>query len=87
MVREMPARRWRTLPEAALIPHLLTTAHERADRLIETRTADTARSFVPETEDLDVLRGASSSCRGCRLHEAATRVVFGEGRAMPRLSW
>lgn len=79
MLREMPARRWRTLPEAALIPHLVTTAHERADRLLETRTADTARSFVPETEDLDVLRGASPSCRGCRLHQAATQVVFGEG--------
>jgi DNA polymerase len=79
MLREMPAKRWRALPEATLIPHLAATAHERTRRLGETRTSETARPFVPQTDDLDVLRGAASSCRGCPLYEPATQVVFGEG--------
>ena len=61
MLREMPTRRWRTLPEAALIPHLVATAHERAHRLSETRTADTARPFVPA---------------GQRSRRPARRIVF-----------
>ena len=79
MSREMPARRWRHLPEATLIPRLVMTAHQQTDRLSACRTAATARLFVPATNDLDALRRASSSCRGCRLHAAATQVVFGEG--------
>lgn len=79
MSREMPARRWRHLPEATVIPQLVMTAHQRTHRLSTQRTAATARSFVPSTDDLDALRVASASCRGCRLHAAATQVVFGEG--------
>jgi DNA polymerase len=79
MSREMPAKRWRRLPEAGVIPQLVTTAHQRTRRLETARTAATARAFVPPTDDLDALRQASSSCRGCRLHVDATQVVFGEG--------
>jgi DNA polymerase len=79
MLREMPLRRWAQLPEAALIPGLVRTARERTDRLTDTRTAVTAHAFVPDTDDLAVLRDAAAGCRGCRLHDAATQVVFGEG--------
>ena len=75
----MPAKRWRHLPEAMLIPHLVRTAHQRTGRLTAQRTAATARPFVPASDDLETLRLASASCRGCRLHAAATQVVFGEG--------
>jgi uracil-DNA glycosylase family protein len=40
-----------------------------------------AEEFVPASPDLDVLRGAAPSCRGCDLYEPATQVVFGEGTA------
>jgi DNA polymerase len=79
MLRDMPARRWHRLPEAAVIPQLVKTARERLDRLRGTQTTDSARPFVPEIRDLDVLRDASSLCRGCRLYQTATQVVFGEG--------
>jgi DNA polymerase len=39
----------------------------------------TAADFVPDTDDLDVLRAAARGCRGCPLYEAATQTVFGEG--------
>jgi uracil-DNA glycosylase family protein len=34
---------------------------------------------VPDTDDLDTLAHAAASCRGCRLQERATQVVFGHG--------
>jgi DNA polymerase len=39
----------------------------------------TARDFVPPTEDLHQLAGASKTCKGCHLWEQATQTVFGEG--------
>ncbi|MFC5906505.1 UdgX family uracil-DNA binding protein [Streptacidiphilus monticola] len=38
-----------------------------------------AGPFVPEDADLAGLARAAADCRGCPLHEAATRTVFGEG--------
>jgi DNA polymerase len=79
MQRDMPVRRWKHLPEAALIPALVATAHERTARAVAARSGDTARAFVPVRNDLDTLRHAAASCRGCPLFAPATQVVFGEG--------
>ncbi len=51
------------------------------------RDADwpSAAAFVPETDDLEVLREAAGGCRGCPLHEDATQTVFGRGQAGARL--
>ncbi|MBV9265572.1 MAG: UdgX family uracil-DNA binding protein [Acidobacteriaceae bacterium] len=38
-----------------------------------------AAEWVPHTRDLNVLRSAAPSCRGCELYARATQVVFGEG--------
>lgn len=79
MQREMPVRRWRNLPEASLIPRLLSTAHERTTQVAAARTAVTARAFLPPDRDLTTLRTAAPACRGCDLYAPATQVVFGEG--------
>lgn len=78
-LREMPLRRWRHLPEAALIPALVNSAHERVARATEIRAPESAAVFVPETTDIEALRDAAAACRGCGLHGPATQVVFGEG--------
>jgi DNA polymerase len=39
----------------------------------------TAALFVPSTEDLDELREASLSCKGCHLYQDTTQTVFGAG--------
>lgn len=83
-MREMPIRRWSGLREAALIPSLVGTAHERTNRA-RTTSAASARPFVPETSDLDELRAASAICRGCDLYSRATQVVFGAGPHRARL--
>jgi uracil-DNA glycosylase len=38
-----------------------------------------ADPFVPTAADLDQLRAAARSCRGCDLYRDATQTVFGEG--------
>jgi uracil-DNA glycosylase family protein len=38
-----------------------------------------AQQFVPDTDDVQRLRAAADSCRGCDLYRHASQVVFGEG--------
>jgi DNA polymerase len=38
-----------------------------------------AADFLPGSRDLETLRDASRSCRGCRLWHVGTQTVFGEG--------
>lgn len=80
-LREMPRRRWSQLPEASLIPALVSSAHERISRLSQPAAATSARPYVPATRDLGVLHDAIDGCRGCLLFERATQAVFGEGPA------
>ncbi|MFH8368722.1 UdgX family uracil-DNA binding protein [Streptomyces sp. NPDC018031] len=47
--------------------------------------AYTAAPFVPERADLAALRSAAADCRGCPLHRAADRTVFGAGEADARV--
>lgn len=84
-LREMPLRRWAGLPEATLIPSLVTTAHERSVAIGQRPGTTSARSFVPASRDLGALRDAAGRCRGCDLFAPATQVVFGEGPAAARL--
>ena len=44
-----------------------------------------AASFVPESDDLEVLAEAAEACTGCPLYQDATQTVFGEGRTSPAL--
>jgi len=44
-----------------------------------------AAEFVPAHADLDGLRQAASSCRGCHLYENASQTVFSKGPVSARL--
>jgi uracil-DNA glycosylase family protein len=44
-----------------------------------------AADFLPAKKDLDHLREASKTCRGCDLYKDATQTVFGEGAAKARV--
>jgi len=44
-----------------------------------------AQEWVPEGSDVDGLRAAASSCRGCELWEPATQVVFSAGNPRGRV--
>ncbi|GAA4419323.1 UdgX family uracil-DNA binding protein [Actinokineospora soli] len=45
----------------------------------------TAEPYVPEDADLDTLREAVHTCRGCPLYRDATQAVFGAGPSTARL--
>ncbi len=78
MKTEMPVRHWRTLPEAQLIPGLISQAGERTATMISEQPRS-ATPFVPTDPDLNTLRDAIRACQGCELFRFATQAVFGEG--------
>ena len=77
MVREMPKKYWKNLPEAELIPELLEQAPTRVREMIA--RSDAQAAIVPRTNDLGLLREAAATCQGCALWRPATQTVFGEG--------
>src|SRR3954469_16681844 len=78
MKTEMPVRHWATLPEAQIIPSLLTKADARVIEMSSNQKTSAA-PFVPSIHILSELRTAAHGCRGCDLYAHATQVVFGEG--------
>jgi len=90
MQQEMPAKYWKHLPEAALLPQLVRDAGDRVQEMHD-REAQSPRRRIPESiasptpaadtppATLDALRDAAAACRRCPLWEPATQTVFGEG--------
>lgn len=77
MVREMPKKYWKNLPEAEMIPGLLEQAPTRVQEMLARSKSQAA--MVPQTTDLEILREAAAGCEGCPLYRQATQTVFGEG--------
>lgn len=44
-----------------------------------------AGEFLPDSRELDELRTAAASCRGCGLYQHATQTVFGDGPSEARV--
>jgi len=94
MLQEMPARYWRHLPEAQLLPGLVRDAAHRVQEMHD-RPAQPpqrkipARALAPvrqgDATGLQALRQQATACRQCPLWEPATQVVFGEGPADARV--
>ena len=76
MLKEMPKKYWKNMPETALVPGLIAGAQARESRMI-----DTARSQVGGNADAAwaALRAEALGCTRCPLHLDATQTVFGEG--------
>jgi DNA polymerase len=76
MLREMPKKYWKNMPETALVPELLKGAQAR-------ETAMAAASAVKVGDNVgkswDAVREEAMHCTRCDLHKHATRTVFGEG--------
>lgn len=78
MVKEMPRRYWKNLPEARQIPALIAGAHKRESAMISTG----ADLFAQEPAPLSLAELAQGigDCRRCAIGCNATRAVVGEGR-------
>ncbi|USI72049.1 UdgX family uracil-DNA binding protein [Sphingomonas morindae] len=78
MLREMPKKYWKNMPEAALVPALVADAQRREREMIMTAQTSPAGNA---TLALEALREEAAQCRRCPLWKPATQTVFGEGPA------
>ena len=80
MLKEMPRKYWKNMPEAELIAPLIAGA--------QAREANMTAQVVPEPErarTLSGLREEAQACRRCPLWEKASQCVFGEGPGDARI--
>jgi uracil-DNA glycosylase len=76
MLKEMPRKYWKNMPETALVKELVAGARAR-----ETAMVETARNAVGGTVEgaWQALRDEAAACTRCPLYKPATQTVFGEG--------
>ncbi len=87
MEAEMPKKYWKNLPEARVIPTLLSEAPARVETMMKASGEKIAQSNggvwmrapVPETSSLTKVAAAAKVCTACPLYKNATQTVFGEG--------
>lgn len=83
MLKEMPRRYWKNLPEARQIPDLIAGAHKREAAMIATGSDLFAREAVPSS--LQAVAEGIAQCRRCPIGCNGTRAVMGEGPKTARL--
>lgn len=94
MMQEMPAKYWRHLPEAQLLPRLVRDAADRVQKMHD-RPAQAPQRRIPlragvampaaDASSLENLREQASTCRQCPLWKQSTQTVFGQGPAGARM--
>ncbi|KQM13672.1 DNA polymerase [Sphingomonas sp. Leaf24] len=76
MMKEMPRKYWKNMPETALVPALIAGAQAREAAMIETARAAPGGNSVAAWA---ALRDEAAGCQRCPLWQPATQTVFGEG--------
>ena len=84
MLKEMPRKYWKNMPETALVPQLLANAQAREAKMIE--TAQTRQDIGGNSQAAwEALKDEAAHCTRCHLYKPATQTVFGEGPVDARL--
>ena len=76
MLKEMPRKYWKNMPETQLVPGLIAGAQARESGMIEKARADMGGNSELAWA---ALREEAMGCTRCPLHRDATQTVFGEG--------
>jgi DNA polymerase len=76
MLKEMPRKYWKNMPETALVPELIAGAQARESNMIQTARKETGGNIEAAWE---ALRDEAAHCTRCPLYKHATQTVFGEG--------
>jgi len=76
MLREMPRRYWKNMPETALVPHLIAGAQARESAMVTASRENLGANIAVSWE---ALREEAMGCTRCPLYRDATQTVFGEG--------
>ncbi|MEG3177350.1 UdgX family uracil-DNA binding protein [Sphingomonas sp. RB3P16] len=78
MLKEMPRKYWKNMPETALVPGLIAGAQARESGMMA--TAQTKRDIGDNIDGAwAALRDEAAGCTRCSLYRPATQTVFGEG--------
>lgn len=77
MLKEMPRKYWKNMPETALVAELIKGARAREVAMVE--TARTAGPGDNAQKAWASLFDEAAACTRCHLHQHATQTVFGEG--------
>lgn len=75
MLKEMPRRYWKNLPEASLIPELVAGAQAREATMVEAGTLD----FEERPDTLEAIDRSIHGCRNCPIGLLDNTAVMGEG--------
>jgi DNA polymerase len=76
MLKEMPRKYWKNMPETALVPGLIATAQARESAMVAASRENLGTNVVGSWESL---REEAMGCTRCPLFKDATQTVFGEG--------
>ena len=90
MLKEMPKKYWRNMPETSLVEPLIASARNRELEMIDRSVAkqgledaiEAERALQPRSNiraSWEALFREARGCTRCHLHECATQTVFGEG--------
>jgi probable DNA metabolism protein len=82
MLKEMPKKYWKNMPETALVPGLIAGAQAREAGMIADAKAEIGGNSQIAWE---ALRDEAKGCTRCHLYKPATQTVFGEGPVDARL--
>jgi DNA polymerase len=75
MLREMPRKYWKNMPETALIPELVAGAQARESAMVEAGTIE----FGERPKSLSEIDEAIHACRRCPIGFLENTAVMGEG--------
>ena len=87
MLKEMPKKYWKDMPETALIGELIAGAQAREAEMVETSRAKTKADMPVRHVAIggntmrawEALREEAKGCTRCPLYRCGTQTVFGEG--------
>jgi len=76
MLKEMPRKYWKNMPETALVPGLVAGAQARESSMMAA-----SRQVIGGNREAawEALREEAKACTRCPLYRPATQTVFGEG--------
>ncbi len=79
MLKEMPKKYWKNLPEAALIPELIAGAQNREAQMVAAGESKFLGEFEHRPGTLSAIDQAIHACRKCPIGELDNQAVMGEG--------
>jgi DNA polymerase len=82
MLKEMPRKYWKNMPETALVKPLVAGARQRELAMVEAARTNLGGNVTAAWE---ALREEAAHCTRCDLYRHATQTVFGEGPLDARL--